>query len=181
MDYFEETDRARNRGLAAYSSASFGYSFSAMTVSIFLMYYYTDVLELSALSVTVILFVARFFDGAVDPFIGHYMDGHTTKYGKYRGYLLYWAGPSCVFFVILFVPSPLPGYGALLWYMSAYLLWSFSASMLEVSYLPLMASISCGGDRNLTNTLKISASIVAVVATSFLTLKLVKAFGGGSA
>jgi GPH family glycoside/pentoside/hexuronide:cation symporter len=144
------------------------------------MYYYTDVLRLQALAVTVILFLSRFFDGAVDPFIGHYMDTRTTRYGKYRGYLYYWAAPSCLLFIMLFVPPPGRGIWAITWCLAVYLCWSFASSMIEVANLPLMASISDRENRNLTNTHKIAASILAVAVSAYLALKLVKVFGGDS-
>jgi GPH family glycoside/pentoside/hexuronide:cation symporter len=151
-----------------------------MTVSVFLMYYYTDVLRLPALAVTAILLAARFFDGAVDPLIGHYMDARTTKHGKYRGYLYYWAAPSCLLFILLFVPPPAGGSLAIAWCLAIYICWSFASSITEVAILPLMASISGKGGRSLINTLKISASILAAVAASYLTLRLVNALGRGS-
>ena len=182
MGCFSELRRGRVWGGLAYSLIGFGYTFPVMTASVFLMYYYTDVLKLPIAAVTVILFAARFFDGAVDPLIGHYMDARTTKYGKYRGYLYYWAAPSCLLFVLLFVPPPVGGFPAIAWCLTIYICWSFASSVIEVALLPLMASISGKGeyDRNLINTLKVSASILAALAASYLTLGLVKALGGGS-
>jgi GPH family glycoside/pentoside/hexuronide:cation symporter len=179
-NYLKRNGGVHLEGTLAYSLASFGHAFSVMTVSFYLMYYYTDILRLQALSVTAILFLSRFFDGAVDPFIGHYMDARTTKYGKYRGYLYYWAAPSSLLFVLLFVPPPARGIWAIAWCLIVYLCWSFASSMIEVAHLPLMASISSRENRNLTNTRKITASILAVVVSAYLALKLVKVFGGDS-
>jgi GPH family glycoside/pentoside/hexuronide:cation symporter len=151
-----------------------------MTVASFLMYYYTDVLALPTITVSIILLAARFFDGAVDPFIGYYMDRRETKYGKYRGYVFYWIVPSSVLLVCLFSPAPLPGLAGVVWYLLIYLAWSFSFSMIEVANLPMLALISDSRERGATNTLKITASILAVSLSSHMTFKLVKFFGGAS-
>jgi GPH family glycoside/pentoside/hexuronide:cation symporter len=151
-----------------------------MTVASFLMYYYTDVLTLPTATVSLILLAARFFDGAIDPFIGYYMDGRETKYGKYRGYVFYWTLPACILLVCLFSPSPLPGYAGVAWYLLIYLAWSFCFSMIEVANLPMLALISGPEERGATNTLKITASILAVMVSSYLTFKFVGLFGGGS-
>ncbi|MDR3321464.1 MAG: MFS transporter [Synergistaceae bacterium] len=162
-----------------YSSINFGSTLLTMTVASFLMYYYTDVLALPTATVSLILLAARFFDGAIDPFIGYYMDRRETKYGKYRGYVFYWTLPACILLVCLFSPSPLPGYAGMAWCLMIYLAWSFCFSMIEVANLPMLALIGKPEERVGTNTLKIAASIIAVMV-SHLTFKFVGLFGGGS-
>jgi GPH family glycoside/pentoside/hexuronide:cation symporter len=151
-----------------------------MSIASFLIYYYTDVLKFSTEIVTIILLVARFFDGAIDPFIGYYMDRRSTKAGKYKGYIYYWALPSSLFFVVLFLPPPVTGLAAALWCLSMYLVWSFCFSMMEVANLPLLAVICAAEERNTLNTFKITSSIFAAMVSSYLTFKLVHFFGGGS-
>lgn len=170
-----------DRSVCGYASVNFGFTLLYMAVASFLMYFYTDVVVISAGAVSAILFVSRFFDVAIDPFIGYYMDNNSTRFGKFKGYIYYWALPSSVLFVLLFLPSPFAGYMSIAWRLLVYMAWGFCFSMIEVSNLPLLALI-CNdrGKRNLANTLKISASIIAMLAISYLTLKLVSALGGGS-
>ncbi|MDR3332136.1 MAG: MFS transporter [Synergistaceae bacterium] len=180
MENFTSLGRSCGKGIIAYSCANFGYNLLAITVSFFLVYYYTDIIALPTLAVTAILFAARFFDGAIDPFIGYYMDNRTTKRGKYRGYLYYWAAPSCAIFVLMFLPTPFKGYGLIMWCAAIYLLFCFSVSVIEVANLSLLATISDSRDRNLANTFKVTASILGVLTVSYLTFELAKVFGSGS-
>lgn len=172
---------ALNKNSWAYASVNFGFTLLYMAAASFLMYYYTDVAAISTGAVSAILLIARLFDVAIDPFIGYYMDGRSTKYGKFKGYIYYWALPSCVLFILLFLPSPFAAQiPSILWRLGVYLAWSFCYSMIEVSNLPLLAVIcKTNEERHLTNTLKVTASIVAVLAVSSLALKLVSVLGGG--
>jgi Na+/melibiose symporter-like transporter len=144
------------------------------------MYYYTDVLMIPTASVTVILFTVRLWDGIIDPLIGHFMDNRTTKHGKYRGYLYYWAPISCIFFVMLFIHQNFSGYRLIFWCLLIYFLWSFSISVIEVANLPLLASVYDHEERNLANTMKIAASIIAALIASSATFKLIGLLGRGS-
>ncbi|MDR1943870.1 MAG: MFS transporter, partial [Synergistaceae bacterium] len=159
---------------------NFALSLVYMSIASFLIYYYTDVLKLKAEVVTVILLFARFFDGAIDPFIGYYMDRHSLKSGKYRGYIYYWALPSSVLFVVLFIPPPVTGQIAALWCLFIYMVWGFCFSVMEVANLPLLTVICEDDERNLFNTFRITSGIAAAMISSYLTFKLVAVFGNGS-
>ncbi|MDR0649329.1 MAG: MFS transporter [Synergistaceae bacterium] len=171
----------QGRSIYGYAAVNFGYTLLYMAASSFLMYFYTDVATVSVGAVSVILFVSRFFDVAIDPFIGYYMDKRSTRYGKFKGYIYYWAFPSCALFAAMFLPSPFAGAMSVAWRLFACMAWGFCLSMIEVSNLPLL-SLICSNERgrSLANTTRVSASIVAVLAVSCLTFKLVTALGGGS-
>ncbi|MDL2228887.1 MFS transporter [Treponema sp. OttesenSCG-928-L16] len=168
----------RNR--LAYSSINFGFSLLAMTVTTLLMYYYTDVLILPAITVSGILFSVRLFDGIIDPFIGHYMDKRTTKFGKYRGYIIYWTVPMCAAFVLMFLTVPFTGAGRTLWCLLLYAVFTLSFSFVEISSLPILASLGCQETRSANNTWKIFGCILATLIAALFALKLVQVLGKGS-
>lgn len=172
--------RGAAKGYLSYASINFGFALLGTTVSSLLMYYYTDVIALPALAVSGILFVARLFDGAVDPLLGCYMDGRTTRLGKYRGYVLYWAVPMCASFALLFVSVPFGGAARIIWCLSVYLLFTLAFSFIEISSLPMLASFSGGQSRSAGNTMKIFASVLATLIATLFSLELVNLLGGGS-
>ena len=53
----------------------------------YIMYYYQDILGLSASFVGFILMIARVFDAANDPFMGVVVAKTNTKWGKFRPWL----------------------------------------------------------------------------------------------
>ncbi|ULQ60975.1 MFS transporter [Brucepastera parasyntrophica] len=164
----------------AYSSINFGFSLLAMTVSTLMMYYYTDVLVLPVMAVSGILFAVRLFDGLVDPFLGHYMDRRSTKFGKYRGYILYWAIPMCITFVLMFAAVPLTGTVRIIWCLLIYLAFTLSFSFVEIASLPMLASFGNHGSRTACNTWKVFGCIIATLIAVFFSLKLVRVLGQGS-
>lgn len=168
------------RKYLSYSCINFGFSLLGMAAATLLMYYYTDVLMLPTLAVSGILFLARLFDGAIDPLLGHYMDGRTTKLGKYRGYVIYWAFPMCLAFVLMFSAAPFGGNAKVVWCLSLYLLFTLSFSFVEISSLPMLASFDTRARRSAGNTLKITGCIVATLAVAMFSMKLVRVLGNGS-
>lgn len=168
------------KNCVAYSSVNFGFSLLAVTVSTLLMYFYTDVLLLPAAAVSGILFVARLFDGVVDPFLGYYMDRRTTRLGKYRGYIVYWALPMCAAFVLIFLPVPLTGNGRILWCLLLYLFFTLSYSFVEISSLPILASFGNPNERSAGNAFKVAGCIIGALLASSVSLQLIHILGDGS-
>lgn len=79
--------------------------FLGMTM-MFLPYFYTDVLGISAAAMGILFIVARLVDAFYDPFIGNISDRTRTKHGSYRPFLLWLAIPygiSC--FLVFLAPD----------------------------------------------------------------------------
>lgn len=79
--------------------------FFGMTM-MFLPYFYTDVVGLTAGAMGTLFLIARLVDAFSDPFIGNFADRHSTKHGHYRPFLLYLAIPyglSC--FLVFLAPE----------------------------------------------------------------------------
>lgn len=166
----------------SYLLTTYGYSAIASIVSSFILYYYTDIVLLSPAVVSGLLFGVRLIDGGIDPLIGHYMDHHQTRYGKYRGYLIYWAVPFCLASVLLFLPVKAFGMtGTIICCTVIYLIWSFLYSIIESANLSLLSVITGdAGERYGVNSAKIMGGILATLAARFIALNLVERFGGGN-
>lgn len=177
----ESENKVRLSEKISYLLTSYGYISVSSIISMFILYYYTDVALIAPAAVSVMLFAVRFFDGGIDPFIGHFMDRRKTKHGKYKGYLIYWSLPFCVASALVFAPSPFGGEGAkIIWHALIYLIWSFCYSIIETANLPLLVVIT--GDakqRYSVNSAKILGGILASLAARYLALRLVGFLGGG--
>jgi GPH family glycoside/pentoside/hexuronide:cation symporter len=66
-----------------------GHLFTLM--SLYLLYFYTDVLGITAVSAGAIFLVTRIWDAANDPLMGYLADHTHSKWGKFRPYLLFGA------------------------------------------------------------------------------------------
>lgn len=175
------TSGVRPREAGAYGMLHFGFALLGSLVSYYISYFYTDIRGYPLGAVSALLLVVRLFDGGIDPFIGYYMDRRQTKFGKYKGYVLYWGVPFCLLHILLFAPSPVKGSAGVLWCFVVYLLWSFAFSMIEGAGLSLMSAMSADQRaRQKINTTRVTLSIVAVLVVNYCTLHLVEVLGKGN-
>ena len=78
------------------SNLSFGF------VSLFLLYFYTDIYGLTAAQASMIFVVARVIDAGFNLLIGYLVDKTNTRHGKLRPYLLYGSIPLGLLTVFCF-------------------------------------------------------------------------------
>ena len=90
-----------------------GYGFGDMASSMFwklfgsyLMIFYTDVFGLPAAAVGTMFLVTRVWDSCFDPLVGVIADRTTSKWGKFRPYLLITGLPTAVLLCLMaFIPN----------------------------------------------------------------------------
>ncbi|MDQ2699235.1 MAG: MFS transporter, partial [Actinomycetota bacterium] len=83
------TQRTRNR--YGFGIGTLGRDAAYTLVSIYLIFYLSDVLEVSTgvlAAVTVVLVVARIFDAVNDPFMGVIVDNTRSRWGKFKPWIL---------------------------------------------------------------------------------------------
>jgi len=85
-----------------YGAADLSCNLTWQMVTLYLMYYYTDVVGISVLQVSMLFLVVRLLDGLSGIFIGFMIDRTTSKWGKSRPYFLWGATPFCLFSVVTF-------------------------------------------------------------------------------
>ncbi|AKJ42222.1 MFS transporter [Pragia fontium] len=78
------------------SNLSFGF------VSLFLLYFYTDIYGISAAQASLIFVIARVIDAVFNILIGYIVDKTNTRYGKLRPYLLFGSIPLGFLTVLCF-------------------------------------------------------------------------------
>ncbi|MBL71013.1 MAG: hypothetical protein CML95_05660 [Rhodobiaceae bacterium] len=90
----------------SYGSGDFAFNLYWQGISLYLFYFYTDVLGLPNALAGIIYAIGSFWDAGTDPIMGYLADRTRTRWGRYRPYLL-------------FVPIPMAlGYIMLLWHPS---------------------------------------------------------------
>lgn len=78
------------------SNLSFGF------VSLFLLFFYTNIYGISAVQASLIFVIARVLDAVFNIFVGYFIDKTQTRHGKLRPYLLYGAVPLGILTVLCF-------------------------------------------------------------------------------
>ena len=87
-----------------YGSGDFAFNLYWQGISLYLFYFYTDVLGLPNAMAGIIYAIGSLWDAGTDPVMGYLAERTRTRWGRYRPYLL-------------FVPIPMAfGYMLLLWH-----------------------------------------------------------------
>ena len=86
----------------AYSFTDLSGNLLYVTMSTYIMYFYTDVFGLSVGVVGTLLLVTRLIDGFDAPMWGMIIDKTNSKYGKSRPYFLWLAFPFAISVILVF-------------------------------------------------------------------------------
>ncbi|NOU59697.1 MFS transporter [Marinifilum caeruleilacunae] len=121
-----------------YGFGDFASSMFWKIFSMFLMIYYTDVVELSPASVGTMLLLTRLWDGLNDPLMGIISDRTNTSKGKFRPYLLWVAVPFGIIGVLTFSTPSLGPSGKLIYAYITYTLMMMVYTAINVPYSSLM-------------------------------------------
>ncbi len=114
-------------------------------ISMYLMFYLTDILELSTSVVwwvTAIMFGARVFDAFNDPIMGVIVDNTHTKWGKFKPWILTGVILASIFTVLLFSDWGLKDTAFIIAFGVIYILWGISFTMNDISYWSMLPSLS---------------------------------------
>ena len=90
----------------------------------FLFFYYTDVYGISAAAAGTIMLAARVWDAISDPLVGIIADRTTTRWGKFRPYMLWFAVPLGATLIMLFTTPDFEQTGKIIFAACAYLMLS---------------------------------------------------------
>ncbi|NIG56719.1 MFS transporter [Chitinophaga sp. Cy-1792] len=155
-----------------------GYGFGDMASSMFwklfgmyLLFYYTDVMGIAAGAVGTMFLVTRIWDTLFDPVVGALTDRTSSKWGKFRPWLLYTAVPFSITGILTFY-TPATGAGGKLIY--AYITYSAMMmiySLINVPYASLLGVMTTDGrERNSLASFRMSFAF----AGSFIALGLLE-------
>ncbi len=139
------TERHRKKNRYMYGMGTIGRDMVYSIFSLQLMFYLTDVLEISTetlVQVTLIMMVIRIFDAVNDPFMGVIVDNTKSRWGKFKPWILIGAVLSGIFTVIMFTNFGLEGGSFLLVFTLVYVLWEVSFTANDIAYWSMLPSLS---------------------------------------
>jgi GPH family glycoside/pentoside/hexuronide:cation symporter len=150
-----------------------------MTFVFFGNIFYTDVFGLAPASMATLFFVTRILDTVFDPIVGMIADRTTTRWGKFRPYILWMVVPFGVCGTLAFVTPPFGPEGKLIWAYVTYGLIGLVYSAINLPYSALMGVISPSSvERTKVSSFRFVGAYSAGLVVSLCTMYLVSAFGG---
>lgn len=126
-----------------YAAGEVANNLTFQMVAIFLLIYYTDVAGISAAAAGALFLVVRLWGGFTDLLAGRRVDRTSTRWGRFRPYLLFGAAPLLILLVATFsIPSGLSVEGKLAWAFVSYALFSLAYSFVNIPYGSLAAAMT---------------------------------------
>ena len=164
----------------AYGLGAVGKDMVYMLSASYVLYYFQDILGVSAVAMGVILLIARIFDAFNDPIMGIIVAKTHTRWGKFRPWLMIGTLTNAVILFLMFsAPPSLDGGGLIAYAAITYILWGVTYTMMDIPYWSMIPAFTKGGrQREGLTTLARSCAGVGSALVTIFTMMIVHMLGG---
>jgi len=165
----------------SYGLGAIGKDMVYMLSASFILYYYQDILGVSALVMGIILMATRVFDAFNDPIMGVVVAKTKTKWGKFRPWILIGTITNAVILYALFAAPPaLSGTGLVVYAAVVYVLWSVTYTMMDIPFWSMIPAFTEGGkERESLATLGRTCAGLGAAIITVVTVQCVQMLGNG--
>ena len=164
-------------GKISYGLGAVGKDMVYMLSASYVLYYFQDILGVSAAAMGVILLAARVFDAFNDPIMGAIVAKTKTRWGKFRPWLLIGTLTNAVVLYLMFsAPPALNGAGLVAYAAVTYILWGVTYTMMDIPYWSMIPAFTEGGKEreNLTTLARSCAGVGSALITIVTVLSVSK-------
>jgi len=149
------------------------------SVSIFLLFFYTEAVGLPAATAGLIYMIASIVDALQDPFMGSIADRTRTRRGRYRPYILFGCVPLALSFVLLYWRPPFAGLALALWMLMTHIIFRTAYTVVTIPYTSLNARLTDSSDERSTIAgYRMIFGVLAALTIVYFTFPMVTRFGG---
>ena len=166
----------------AYGLGAVGKDMVYMLSASYVLYYFQDILGVSAVIMGTILLVARIFDAFNDPIMGIIVAKTNTRFGKFRPWLMIGTVTNAIVLYVMFAATPsLDAKGLVAYAAVTYILWGVTYTMMDIPYWSMIPAFTKGGkEREGLSTLGRSCAGVGSAIVTIFTMMAVHAIGGSN-
>lgn len=166
----------------SYGLGAIGKDMVYMLSASYILYYYQDIMGVSAIAMGIILMAARVFDAFNDPIMGVIVAKTKTKFGKFRPWLFVGTILNAIVLYFMFAAPPaLDGAGMVAYAAITYILWGVTYTMMDIPYWSMIPAFTNGGkEREGLATLARSCAGVGSAIITIITMICVNALGAGN-
>ncbi len=126
----------------ALGAGDFGFNLYWQMASIYLLFFYTDVVGLPPVVAGTIYMAALIWDAVLDPVMGLVADRTRSRHGRYRPYLLFGGIPLALAFAAMFVVPSGSGMAAVVFTAATHVLFRTIYAVLSIPYASLFARVT---------------------------------------
>lgn len=175
-------ENKRKLGLAekvSYGLGAVGKDMVYMLSASYILYYYQDIMGVSAIAMGIILLAARVFDAFNDPIMGIVVSKTKSRWGKFRPWLLIGTITNAVILYLMFsCPPALKGSGLVAYAAVTYILWGITYTMMDIPYWSMIPAFTeSGKEREGFSALARSCAGVGSAIVSIVTVLCVSVLG----
>ena len=165
---------------AAYGLGAVGKDMVYALSASYIMYYYQDILGLSATFVGFILMIARVFDAANDPFMGVVLAKTNSRWGKFRPWIFTGTILNAFVLYALFAAPAVSGKALMIYFAVMYILWGVTYTMMDIPFWSMIPAVtSTTKDRENLSVVGRTCAGVGYALINVFTVMAVSKLGGG--
>ncbi len=169
------------RQKAAFGIGAVGKDMVYALSSSYVMYFYQDILGLSATFVGLVLMGARIFDAFNDPFMGVLVAKTRSKWGRFRPWILSGTVLNALVLYALFAAPSIEGTGLMVYFGVIYVLWGVTYTMMDIPYWSMIPAVTrTPADRENLSVVGRTCAGVGSALIAMFTMLLVGILGGDS-
>ena len=164
----------------AYGVGDSAANFIFQTQITFLMFFYTNVFGIAAGTAGTILLLSRAVDALTDPIVGALADRTSTRWGRYRPWVLWTAAPMAVVLVLCYTTPPLSASGKFIWAIATYNVLMVLYAANNIPYCALAGVMTSDThERTSLVSWRFVCAMTAALLVNVLTVDLIQLFGRG--
>jgi len=172
-------ERLKFREKLAYGLGDTASNFYFQAFNLFLVYYYTDIFGLQSTAVGTLMFVTPILVAALNPLIGAIADRTTSRWGKFRPYILWGAIPYGLLGFLMFANPDFGADGKLMYAYVTYTLVLINYAVINTPYSALMGVMSPSSeDRTSLSTYRFACAFSGALLIGWLVPWLKDALAG---
>ena len=173
-----DTDKLPLREKFSYGFGDFASCLYWQTVSTYLAIFYTDIFGLTALAAGAMIGVSRSMDAIFDPMIGMIADRTTSRWGKFRPYLLWGCVPLAVAGFLTFTVPNTDAAGKKIWAIVTFNALMIIYTAINIPYTAMLGVITPNPkERTALSSIKFVGAFAAGIVVSATLLPMAKVGG----
>lgn len=164
-----------------YGLGDFACNLIWQVISLYLLYFYTDVMKLDAKAIAAMFVVCRVIDAVTDVLVGFAIDTTKTRWGKSRPWFLFGAVPFALSAFLAFTVPDISPDGKLAYAYATYIFLSFMYTVVNIPLASILPALT--DDMNERTVLAAWRKFLAFLGSSIVSataLTMVELIGKGN-
>tara|TARA_B100000073_G_scaffold16147_2_gene13112 strand:+ start:6462 stop:7787 length:1326 start_codon:yes stop_codon:yes gene_type:complete len=160
-----------------YGGGDFAINIMWQLTVFYLLFFYTDIFGLSPVNAGLVFFIAKIWDAITDPIMGYIADNTSTRWGKFRPYILFGSVPALIMIILCFTSPDLSQSGKFYWALFTYITFTTLYTVIAIPVGSLIPAMTQDRDeRTSLASFRFLGASSGSIAVAVLTLPLVGLF-----